>query len=65
MRNEDENMTALADALDTAANAYRTVAGAEMGNSYGGSIDRIYDCVRNSRNLQNKSRRVRQFNSVY
>jgi hypothetical protein len=62
-------MDRLADALDNAANAYRNVAKNELSNgtarAYGGSIDKIYDCVRNSRNLSNKARKVRQFNSTF
>lgn len=66
MTQNDENLEALAEALDDAANAYRKVANAELDKSYGGgSIDKIYDCVRNSRNLSNKSRKVRQFGSTY
>lgn len=57
-------MAALGEALDQAAQAYRNVAETEMNKGYG-SIDKIYDCVRNSRNLANKSRRLSLYNSVY
>jgi hypothetical protein len=60
----DPNMEKLADALILASDAYRNVANDQMGDAYG-SIDKIYDCVRNSRNLSNKSRKVRQYGSVY
>lgn len=54
----------LADALDAVAHEYRAIANNEM-NDGCGSIDKVYDCVRNSRNLSNKSRKVRQFGALY
>lgn len=64
--NNSPEMQNLAAALMSASDAYRSVANAEMDKPYsGGSIDRVYDCVRNSRNLSNKARRVQQFGSTY
>ena len=62
--NLSPQMENLANLLQETADAYRSVANAEMQESYG-SIDKIYDCVRNSRNLSNKARKVRQFGSTY
>jgi hypothetical protein len=64
MNKNDPAMNALADALTAASDAYRHVANEEMGKGYG-SIDRVYDCVRNARNLSNKARKVQQFGSTY
>ena len=59
-----DKMEKLAKALTEASDAYRDVAHDEMISGYG-SMDKVYDCVRNARNLQNKAMRVTRFQSVY